>query len=87
MSLFGRLLERHERERHALIVRGVPVRHASRSLAEGYLPVDEAAVAMGVSEAEVQELARRGVLTSTRAGGELLILPAIVSRLAVRTSQ
>jgi hypothetical protein len=49
--------------------------------AEGFLPVPEAAKAMGTNEARVLELARRGYLQAETSAGRLYIRPAVVNAL------
>jgi excisionase family DNA binding protein len=46
---------------------------------DGYLPVDEAAEQMGLTEARVRELVRQRVLRGRRCWGALYVEPAITN--------
>lgn len=89
-------LNRQTRVRHARILfAGTPPRidpmppgyradefcHGTR---DGFLPLSEAAKQMGMTEAEVLDLAAQGVLETREAGLYLHVRPALVSILAVR---
>jgi hypothetical protein len=87
MPLLDRLLERHERERHRRILsRPLPPRRfALADEPDGFMPPRDAATAMLITEAEVVDLARRGLLEWRDVHGAIWIRPAVVSTLAVRT--
>jgi len=52
---------------------------------DGYLPLGDAARVMGVDEPELRLMVRRGELEAHEIGGRILVRPAIVSKLGVRT--
>lgn len=88
MSLFGDLMERHERERHASILWGRFSRRwpslSGDELDATFLPSGEAAAVMGVDEEVLLEMALNGMLRSRHDGHDLLVQPAIVSTVAVK---
>lgn len=94
MSWFSRELDRQSRERERSIALGrfpqMPrgFRPADvfggDSTEDGFVPLDEAASEMGVTEDAVVALVRVGQLEASAADGTFLVRPAIVSTLAVR---
>lgn len=63
--------------------RGFRAEDAFVSRRDGFMPLEQAARAMAVSEDEVAEMAARGILLAEMRGATLFVQPAIVSVTAV----
>lgn len=89
---FELALHEHERDRHASIllvdgapsglpppVRGFSAADVLRSSSRGFLPLEQAAAAIGATEAEVVDLVDRGLLAGQLRGRALYVQPALVT--------
>jgi hypothetical protein len=91
-------LDQAANERHQRIVLAGPTPTASRmpsgyraedvmeGRADGFLPLSQAAKQMGMPEIELLDLVAQGVLESRDGSLYLHVRPAIVSKIAVRTT-
>ncbi len=83
---FEQQLEVHERERHRGILSRLPLRRplVDRG-ADGFLEPSAAAAVMRVTVTELWTMVARGELSTLDIGDDVLVRPAIVSTLHVRT--